>query len=300
MRICLWGIIGVLSTVIAVLVVKIYNLQRDARKIGTDFAERLITDTNILIDISSHDRYMRELADTINRELRKFRVLRHRFLQGDMELKNAVTNISHDLRTPLTAICGYLDLLEQEEKSEAACRYLGVIRNRTEMMKQLTEELFRYSVILSTEERLCLEEVNVNRILEESIVAAYEELTKRNIEPVISMTEQTIVRNLNKGALFRVFGNLINNAVKYSDGDLRISLLDSGEILFQNTAGRLNGVQVGQLFDRFFSVETAGNSTGLGLSIAQTLVEQMNGIIAAEYKEKQLRIRIVFPEGGDR
>jgi len=100
-------------------------------------------DSNTLIDISSNDKYMRHLANEINIQLRKLQAERRKFQKGDLELKNAVTNISHDLRTPLTAIYGYLDLLEQEEKSETVNRYIAVIRNRTKMLKQLMQ--FKYS-----------------------------------------------------------------------------------------------------------------------------------------------------------
>lgn len=104
-------------------------------------------------------------------------------MNGDRELKEAVTNISHDLRTPLTAICGYLDLLEREDKSEAATRYLSLIENRVQALKQLTEELFRYSVILSTANDMNLEAVNINGVLEESVAAFYVALTERGITP---------------------------------------------------------------------------------------------------------------------
>ena len=111
MEIRLWALIGIMAIIIAALLIKIHILQKAAGEIKDAFADRLITDTNTLIDISSCDKYMRGLAGSINVQLRKLRSERHRFMQGDTELKNAVTNISHDLRTPLTAICGYLDLL---------------------------------------------------------------------------------------------------------------------------------------------------------------------------------------------
>ena len=144
-------IVSMMATVIILLALKIHALRTAAKEIESAFADRLMTDTNTLIDISSADRNMRCLANSINRELRKLREARHRFEQGDLELKNAVTNISHDLRTPLTAICGYLDLLETEEKNERVEQYLRIIRNRAELLTQLTEELFRYSVIISAE-----------------------------------------------------------------------------------------------------------------------------------------------------
>ena len=287
-------IIGILLLIIFVLVTKVYFLRKSAQEIADTFRDRLAADTNTLIDISTRDPYMRKLAADINVQLRLLRQQRHKYLNGDRELKEAVTNISHDLRTPLTAICGYLDLLDKEEKSEKTSRYLSLIGNRVEAMKQLTEELFRYSVILSTGE-LVLETVCVNGVLEESIAAFYGALTSRGIQPDIRITENRIERQLNRESLGRVFSNILNNALKYSDGDLEIFLHDDGEIIFSNTASRLNEVQVGKLFDRFFTVEAARNSNGLGLAISKTLVEQMGGTIQAKSEEGRLYICIYFP-----
>ncbi|MDE6750049.1 MAG: HAMP domain-containing histidine kinase [Lachnospiraceae bacterium] len=301
MEIWLWAVVGILWTVIcifaviiAVLIIKIYLMQKTAREIEEAFTDRLTTDTNTLIDISGSDRYMRSLANSINVLLRKIRTEHHRFHQGDVELKNAVTNISHDLRTPLTAICGYLDLLEQEEKSDVVKRYVEIIRNRVDILIQLTEELFRYSIVISNENGAVNEQVIINEVLEESIAAFYSTLNERGINPDIRIPEEKVIRKLDRSALTRVFSNLLNNAVKYSDGDLSITLYETGEIIFSNTASGLSGVQVAQLFDRFYTVESARKSTGLGLAIARTLVEQMNGTISAEYENNRLSIRILL------
>lgn len=290
----LLAIIGILLLIIFVLLAKVYFLHRSAQEIADAFRDRLTADTNTLIDISTRDPYMRKLAADINVQLRLLRKERHRYQQGDMELKEAVTNISHDLRTPLTAINGYLDLLEREEKSETVQRYLSQIQNRTEVLKDLTEELFRYSVVISSVTDMQVEQVNLNGVLEESIASFYVALTERGITPTINIPEKRIIRNLNITAMLRVFSNLLNNAIKYSDGDLAISLLESGEVIFTNTATGLNEIQVGKLFDRFFSVEAARNSTGLGLAISKALVEQMNGTISAQYKDNRLSIHITF------
>lgn len=296
MEIWLWAAIGVMATIIVVLFVKIYTLQKSAKEIKNAFADRLMTETNTLIDISSNDKYMRELAASINIQLRKLREERHFFIEGNAELKNAVTNISHDLRTPLTAICGYLDLLEQEEKSTTIERYIEIIRNRADLLTELIEELFRYSVIISGERLVVREPIAINGILEESIAAFYTTLNKRGIVPNIKITQAKIVRSLDRSSLIRVFSNLLNNAIKYSDGDLDITLTDSGEVIFANTASRLNEVQVGKLFDRFYTVEAARKSTGLGLAIARTLIEQMHGTISAKYENGRLSICIFFPD----
>lgn len=289
----LLAVIAILVTVIFALLGKIYLMHKAASEIGEAFEDRLAADTNTLIDISSRDPYLCQLASSINTQLRILRKQRHKYQNGDRELTEAVTNISHDLRTPLTAICGYLDLLEKEPLSENAARYLSLISNRTEAMKQLTEELFRYSVILSTQE-LEMETVCLNSVLEETIAAFYAALTARGLRPQIHMSGKRVEKQLNREALNRVFGNLLNNALKYSDGDLEITLYDNGEITFANAASGLNEIQVGKLFDRFFTVEAARNSNGLGLAISKTLVEQMGGTIAADYCQGRLTIRIQF------
>lgn len=294
-----WVLCGVLSGIVIALCVKIYLLKAGMAEIRTELADRLKTDTNTLISISSGDRHIRALATDLNKQLWLLRKQRRQYLNGDRELKDAVTNISHDLRTPLTAICGYLDLLEGEEKSENAARYVTAIQNRAEVLKQLTQELFRYSIIMSEQGPMQLEPVCVNGVLEESLASFYAALTKRGITPHIEIAEKKLVRSLNRTALMRVFSNILNNAVKYSDGDLKVELLETGEIIFSNTAGNLDDVQVGKLFNRFFSVETARNSTGLGLAIAKTLVEQMHGTIMAQYKKPVLSICLRFPETVD-
>lgn len=289
-------LISILIIIIAILVIKIHLLRKSADEISDAFSDRVASDTNILIDLSSRDRHLQNLADNMNRELKKLQSDRHRYQQGDTELKNAVTNISHDLRTPLTAICGYLDMLDKEDQNENTRRYLKIIRGRTEIMKQLTEELFRYSVFTSVSNGTPSEPVILNSILEESISALYTSLRQSRITPSIVMPDVKVSRMLNRNAVSRIFGNIISNAVKYSDGDLEIILEETGRITFANHAEKLDEIQVGRLFDRFYTVETASSgSTGLGLSIARALTEQMGGSITAEYKDGMILVHVHFP-----
>ncbi len=293
-EIMLWAVIGILSVVIAALLLKIYLLKKAAYEIRSSFASRLITDTNTLIDISSRDKSMCALADVINGQLRELRAQRHRYQQGDRELKNAIINISHDLRTPLTAIFGYLDLLKTEEKTKTCERYIDIIENRSCLLKQLTEELFQYSILIAAEETLSREPVVLNELLEESIAAFYTVLTRNGITPRIRIPEKKILRQVDRAALSRVFSNLLYNAVRYSGGDLEIVLSETGEIIFSNSAPGLTSVQAGKLFDRFYTVESGRKSTGLGLSIAKTLTQRMGGNIGARCENGILYIYIFF------
>ena len=288
---------GILITIVILLTLKIHLLKKSADEISDAFSDRLTSDSNVLIDLSSRDRHMRNLAYTINKEPKKLINDRHRYQQGDAELKNAVTNISHDLRTPLTAVCGYLDMLDKEEQGENSKRYLKIIRGRTEIMKQLTEELFRYSVFTSVSDGTPSEPVILNSALEESLSAMYTSLKAGHITPSVTMPDVKVKRMLNRNALSRIFGNIISNAVKYSDGDLEITLEENGRITFSNHAEKLDEIQVGRLFDRFYTVETASSgSTGLGLSIARALTEQMGGSIDAEYEDGMILIHVHFPK----
>ena len=179
-------------------------------------------------------------------------------------------------------------------KTETVERYLKIIQNRAEMLTQLTEELFQYSVIITKEPSVIKEPVVINRVLEECVASFYTSSRARGIVPEIRMPEKPVIRMLDTSALSRIFMNLLKNVVRYSDGDLQIVLSESGEIIFENGASGLNNVQVGRLFDRFYTVENARNSTGLGLAIVRTLTEQLQGTISAEYENNRLRITIIF------
>lgn len=292
----IWWIVAValLAPAVLVLVVYLLSLRRAIREVADELDEKLQTDTNTLIAISTGDRAVRALAARINTQLRALRRERLRLQNGDAQLKAAVTNVSHDLRTPLTAICGYLDLLEQEPHSENSRRYLAVIRERTETMRTLTEELLQYSVVTSAPDALNRKPVSVNDILEQSLAGFYGVFSGRGIAPVIQMPEQPVIRTLDAAALRRVFGNILSNAAKYSDGDLTVSLTPEGTVTFTNHARGLSRVQVERLFDRFFTVESASGSTGLGLSIARQLTEKMGGHISAEYEDESLCVRVTL------
>lgn len=279
----------------SVLAVKIYLIKKDIASIDAEFYEILNGDTNGLITIDGRDKSVRRLAANLNLRLKELRSLRLKYEHGDLELKNAVANVSHDLRTPLTAIIGYLELLEKEKMSADAKRYTRIIVNRIETLKQLAEELFRYSVVTSPDydspkERLC-----VNAVLEECIAAHYSSLVKAGITPQIIMPEIPVYRVVNRVALTRIFSNLLGNAIKYSDGDLSITLTKECEISFSNTATKLTEVQVHRLFDRFYTVENARESTGLGLSISRILAEKSGGEIRAEYADKILTVTVSLP-----
>ena len=293
----LWCIVLICSLALAALCLRAYLLvlRHSLREAAEELDEKLRTDTNTLISISSGDRAVQSLVTHINRQLQALRRERLRLHSGNAELTDAVTNISHDLRTPLTALCGYLDLLEQEPQTEAAARYLTVIRERTDAMRALMEELFRYSVLTATADELHTEPVCLNDVLEQSLAGFYGALSARGITPSVQLPEEKVIRPLDAAALRRVFDNILSNAAKYSDGDLAVVLAPDGEVTFSNRASALSRVEAARLFDRFYTVDSARGSTGLGLSIAKLLTEKLHGTISADYENETLRICRAFP-----
>ncbi len=134
----------------------------------------------------------------------------------------------------------------------------------------------------------------MNHVLEECISGCYLELKERGITPEIQMPEGEVHRQLNRNALYRIYENLITNAVRYSDGDLRILLTETGDTVFANQAHGLTEVQAERLVERFYTVEDASGSTGLGLTVAKTLAEQMGGRIRLRYQDGVIEIRLRF------
>lgn len=327
-----WKFVCIAAVALVImLALKIAFLYQGLKEIGRQLHDRLSEDTNNVIYVSGNDRHLRAFARQMNQELKILYDQRRRYQNGDRELKEAVTNISHDLRTPLTAIYGYLELAEAEteaaEALEAAAslqelgdnapaersHYLAQIRNRADAMRALTEELFRYSIIVSTsrentgyqqavggtKEDSGKERVVLNRFLADCLLSYYDIFRQNGIEPQIAIADEEVVRILDAGALRRIFCNILDNAVKYSKpamsserAVLSVELFPDGTITFRNSAQHLDWVSVERLFDRFYTVETGRNATGLGLSIAKLLTERMGGSISAVYAEGMLEIMV--------
>ena len=278
------------------LICKILAMRVSVKELRTEFVNRGAMDSNTLIGISSRDKELRGLVSAINNTLKELQASYHRYQRGDAELKNAITNIAHDLRTPLTAICGYVELYDRTEDQQTRDKYLSVIGERAAHMRKLTEELFEYSVITGGEIKEEKKELLLNRILEDTVMSYYPALSERGIEPVIEITDTPLKRRLITSYVERIFSNLISNALKYSDGDLTIRLTDSGTLTVSNTASKLSVVDVEKLFDRFFTVETARNEQahGLGLSIVKLFCERMGCPQKATYENRKLVIEISF------
>ena len=290
-----WAAAAVLAAVVLALGVKVWLLRRGARALRLGLAQKLREDTNTLLSLPCRDRELRRLASSLNEELRLLRKERLRYQQGDRELKEAVVNVSHDLRTPLTALSGYVELLKGEALSPAGQRYLSQIEDRAQAMQAMTEELFRYS-LAAEETALTLEPVDLRAAVEEALLSFYGAFQQKGVVPQLSLPQGPVTRQLDKAALSRVLGNILTNALKYSPGELAVALSPAGGLTFSNPAPGLDPVSAGRLFHRFYTVESSAQSTGLGLSIARELTQRLGGTISARWESGRLQVELTFPE----
>ena len=290
-----WAAAAVLAAAVIALGVKVWLLLRGAKALRLGLAQKLREDTNTLLSLPCRDRELRRLAASLNEELRLLRKERLRYQQGDRELKEAVVNVSHDLRTPLTALSGYVELLKGEALSPAGQRYLSQIEDRAQAMQAMTEELFRYS-LAAEETALTLEPVDLRAAVEEALLSFYGAFQQKGVVPQLSLPQGPVTRQLDKAALSRVLGNILTNALKYSPGELAVALSPAGVLTFSNPAPGLDPVSAGRLFHRFYTVESSAQSTGLGLSIARELTQRLGGTISAQWESGRLQVELTFPE----
>lgn len=303
----IWFIISIILFVICmILIIKIYLNNKDIKKIGENLEEILTNDTNNLITVSTSNKQIKKVAGKLNTELKKLRKVKIQYENGSEELKRTITNISHDMRTPLTAISGYIELMENNieaeevnnskskiiRREENKQKYLKIIKRKTSELIELTEQLFKFSTTMDTLWKIDKENCCINEILEEILAEYYSIFKKKNIVPEINICNEMIYKNLNKNSLIRIFENILSNMIKYSDGDFKIKLERSGKIIFSNKAKKLDTTTVQKIFDRYFTVENANNVTGVGLSIAKQLVEINEGNIIAKYMDGNLVIEV--------
>ena len=292
--IALYILIIMLFILCIFMCLKIYFFKKAIKEISDSLNDILNTDTNNLINISSSDEDIKKLATTLNISLKELRKQKLQYENGNQELKRVVTNISHDLRTPLTAINGYIDLMKNDKLSKEQEKYLSIIYNKSNELIELTEQLFDYSKAIDNNVELNKEKCCINEVLEEVLVSYYTVFKENGITPQILICENKIYKMLNKASVVRIFENILSNISKYSNGNFKAELESNGAITFSNKATMLDATTVEKIFDRYFTVENAKKSTGLGLSIAKQLVELNGGKILAKYIDENLIIQIMF------
>lgn len=276
------------------LFLKILLMKNEIKNIGESLSIILKSDTNNLLTLSSNDKELKKLVIVLNKSLKELRNLELEYKNGNQELKQSITNISHDLRTPLTAIRGYLDLMDSANLNKKQIKYLEIIDNKVKDLTELTEQLFDFTKALDIQEEIKKENVCINDVLEDSIASFYSLFKEYSITPKVEICEEKVIRLLNKTMLKRIFENIISNAIKYSEKDFTVKMNSNGTIEFANKTAKLDSVSLEKIFARYYTIKNTKKSNGIGLSIAKQLVDLSGGKIEAIYHKNVLKIKARF------
>lgn len=285
--------------IIALLIVltRYFLLKKEIKRARKQLNEINNNKVEKKIDLTYFEKEIEMLAMEINKQIDLTKIAKAEKRLSENELKQAISYISHDIRTPMTSILGYIQFLESDDLStEMRKEYTNVVKQSALRLKVLLEDFFELSIIDQLEYPIKIEKLKLNNLISEVLLAFYEEFHKRKIAPVIIIPENEIYIMADPSAVKRVVENLLLNAIRHSNGNVTIRLekLDhSAHFSISNSVNQLSQHDVNHMFDRFYKADQTrtGNGTGLGLPIAKSLMEKMNGSITAELIENELLMK---------
>ena len=287
-----------LIAIIIVLISIIVGYKREFRRINKEISNNL--DEYVNIKTKSVDKDVENLVENINLIFDSKQKVVAEKKKKEEELRASISNMSHDLRTPLTSIIGYLQMIKSEKPSEADKKeYMDIVEKRTKSLQKLISSFYELSRIEGNEYNFNYKKVNLSNVLCENIAVFYNDFINNNIEPVIEIEEGIKEIISDEGAITRIFSNLIGNMIKHGENFVKITLKQENDVIiteFINKATGLTQENVDKLFDRFYTVDNSRSdrNTGLGLYITKILVEKLGHNIKANLKEDNLVISITW------
>lgn len=302
MMICVLLLIGLLA-VVFYLAFRLFTLQKaleKARKELGEISEELFE--NRVIKLAVPDRKLEELLEAVNENLRMIRTERKVYQQNERKLKEQIENISHDLRTPLTAVIGYLKMIDADKLGEEDREFLKIAIHKSYTLQELTGQFYELSRVTSHEFTLEKEVLDGSRILKETCLENYSLLEKAGLDLTLPDFEKAIMIEGNREALNRVFCNLIQNSIRYAKEEFRVRIQEEEDkrtvsFVFSNDIDPKQEIENPELlFERFYMQEESRShaGTGLGLTISRTLTEHMGGHMWAEYSGDQGKRFLTF------
>lgn len=259
-----------------------------------------IKDTNKLFTVIAKQRDIIKLASILNNLIKDTRLSRIRIRRMNQNFRQSITNISHDLRTPLTTAGGYVQMLQSGVTEEEGQEYLSIISERQNMVKKLLEQLFEYVRIESGEIIYEHVPVDAKKILVDTLAMYYDDFNKKGQEPIIHFPEKSCMVQGDEQGVKRIFSNILFNAIVHGKGkySFEIHETDVYTFTFSNMSEPMTNDDLDNIFERFYTKDQSRNkkTTGLGLAIAKEITRQLNGKIEAYYNNGIFSISVILPK----
>lgn len=293
----------ILSMVCLAIGVRLVLLKVAIRELTKEFQEaRSNLKGEQHVQLLSPDKDLEKLAEECNLNIKEYFQTQYLYQKEVRAIRREIMNLSHDLRTPITSILGYVDLLQEEELTKEQKESLEVVKRRSDDLNSLIEQLYDYVRLENREMVIESQRLDLFKILREHLLSFYFEFEHKGIELDLDFPkkEEAIWILGDYNCIERVLINMTSNTVKYSEGHVLVSLRCKGDevsVTYQSQRGGLTDYEIGHLFDRFYRKDTVRKGTrssGLGLTIAKLYIEQMNGQIHAWGKGDCLFIQFKF------
>lgn len=285
----------VLVVIVFILLAYLYFLKREIKSISKQLSDYNYENTRKKIDIKLFDKNIEELSKNINTHIDIHIQSSVKQMNTEEEMKRAIANISHDIRTPLTSILGYIQMSQKEGISDLQRKEcIKIAEKRSKILKEILEKFFELSIIQSPEYKIDIEYVNLNNMLYEVISSTYDKFKEKQIEPKIDIKKENVIIVGNKMGINRIIDNLISNLVKYSNGGESIKLDQKdgkAVLLISNNTKDLKKEDIECIFDRFYKQDisrSSSESSGLGLAITKKLIESMDGSVNVQYSNNRI------------
>lgn len=296
---------AIILGIAALILLFLFVLQRrEIKNISRRISELKSEETNALIHSGGGGKSFDELINEINQLLKQMQRSRISYQQKSHSLEQMMTNISHDLRTPLTSAMGYIRLIQGSDMSEEEkSRELAIVEKRLLRLEELINSFFEFSKIISNEKPPEISPVNLTAVLESSIAHYYDDYSAAGRQIAFECESRRIQLNSNQNMLMRIFDNLIGNALKHGSGELSVraevnETAHEVRIIFSNELTDADTeIDIGHIFDEFYTTDisrTKGN-TGLGLAIVKQFTEMLGGSVSACDNGGDFVLTVCFP-----
>lgn len=291
-----------------VLTIYLFHLKREMKNIKRELCKTKDMSYNRQITVSLFDRDLTEMSAQINDNLDYQKKLKLQAEKSETRLKQSVSDIAHDLRTPLTVIKGNLQLLsENGTLTERDRGYLNICMDKADMLKGMVNDFFEMSILESDDQAVQLKEVNGTNIIMQFVADHEAVIREHNLEPEIRLPEKSVMLLADEPMLIRMLGNLLGNVLKYAEKEFVISMelrekdgASFCDIAFSNKLLENVCIDVTHLFDRTYRGSRArtGQGAGLGLYIVRLLAEKQGVEVYAEEERGRLCTHMLFKTRG--